>query len=356
MYLDAFGLKEYPFRLTPDSDFLFMSVAHSRAKAYMDYTIWNRDGFVVITGEVGSGKTTLLQKLLSELDETVVVAKVFQTQLDEVEFLQAVLLEFGLDPFSAKKVQLMDMLNSFLLDNFKRMKQTVLIVDDAHNLSVRVLEEIRLLSGLETRKQKLLNVILVGQPELNDRLETPGMEQLLQRIRLRYHLKALSEQETEDYIDHRTKVAGATSKIFPRETIPVIHSYTGGVPRLINTLCDTALTCAFADSQKVVTAESIRHASEELQWLPYARRLARSRAAKPAESPATQLAETERNRLVTLENRLQSLERLVPTVASIAKHLADINTTLKEIAGTVRPPENSGEEARLSQKQRVGEK
>lgn len=332
MYLKAFGLKEFPFRLTPDSDFLFMSTAHSRAKAYMDYSIWNRDGFVVITGEVGSGKTTLLQKLLSELDSNVSIAKVFQTQLDEVELLQAIALEFGLDPFSAKKVQIMDMLNSFLIENFKNMKQTVLVVDDAHNLSARVLEEIRLLSGLETRKQKLLNVILLGQPELNDRLEAPGMEQLLQRVRLRYHLKALTESEAENYIDHRMRVAGAMKKFFPHDSISLITSYTGGVPRLINTLCDTALTCAYADNQQMVTLETIAAACDELQWLPYAKRVNRARGLRPAKPAADDAAGLEHARLSVIEGKLQSLEALIPSVAAMAKHMGEISATLKQIA------------------------
>src|SRR5260370_41686633 len=195
MYLKHFGLKALPFQLTPDIAFLFMSEPHSRAKAYMDYTVWNREGFVVITGEIGCGKTTLIQKLLSELDENVVVAKVFQTQLDEVEFLQAVLVEFGLTPFNAKKVELLDMLNTFLIEQFLQGKQIVLIVDDAHNLSMKVLEEIRMLAGLETRKEKILHVILVGQPHLNEMLDHPDMEQFMQRIKLRYSIRALSKQQ-----------------------------------------------------------------------------------------------------------------------------------------------------------------
>src|SRR3989454_5054167 len=209
MYFKHFGLKAQPFQLTPDIGFLFMSEAHTRAKAYMDYTVWNREGFVVITGEIGCGKTTLIQKVLSELDENVVVAKIFQTQLDEVEFLQAMLVDFGLNPFNAKKVELLDMLNTFLLEQFVQGKQIVLIVDDAHNLSLKVLEEIRMLSGLETQKEKILHVILVGQPPLNELIESPELEQLLQRVRLRFHLKALSVEETADYIAHRLKVAGA---------------------------------------------------------------------------------------------------------------------------------------------------
>jgi len=139
MYLKHFNLTVQPFRLTPDIGFLFMSEAHTRAKSYMDYTVWNQEGFVVITGEIGSGKTTLIEKLMSELNEEILVAKVFQTQLDEVEFLQAVLVEVGVDPFDAKKVELLDMLNSFLVKQFQQHKQIVLIVDDAHNLSMKVL-------------------------------------------------------------------------------------------------------------------------------------------------------------------------------------------------------------------------
>ena len=188
MYLKHFGLKVQPFQLTPDPGFLFMSEAHARAKAYMDYSVWNREGFVVITGEIGCGKTTLIEKLLSQLDENVVVAKIFQTQLDEVEFLQAMLVDFGLNPFEAKKVELLDMLNTFLLEQFVQGKQIVLIVDDAHNLSTKVLEEIRMLAGLETRKEKILHVILVGQPQLNEILDHPDMEQLIQRVKLRYNI------------------------------------------------------------------------------------------------------------------------------------------------------------------------
>lgn len=282
MYLDFFKLREPPFQLTPDSDFLYLSEAHARAKAYMDYSIRNKDGFVVITGEVGAGKTTLIRKLLSEFDEHVVVAKIFQTQLNEVEFLQAVLVEFGLNPFNAGKVQLMDMLRDFLVDSFLKRKQLVLIVDEAQNLSPRVLEEIRMLSGLETEKQKILHVVLVGQPEMNATLDAPEMAQLLQRVRLRFHLTALSESETKDYIQHRLRVAGCNRNLFHRDTVPLIYQYTGGIPRLINTLCDTAMMCAFADDQTEIGHTTVVNAITELQWPLYARRLRspKSRSAK----------------------------------------------------------------------------
>lgn len=269
MYINHFGLSDYPFRITPDTDYLYMSAAHSRAKAYMEYAIFNREGFVVITGEIGSGKTTLIKKLLSEIDENVLVAKLFQTQLDEVELLQAILVEFGLNPFSAKKVELLNMLNQFLVNSFLDGKQILLIIDDAQNLSKRVLEEITMLSAVETQKEKILHVILVGQPELNHKLEAPDMEQLLQRVSLRYHVRPLTFEEIQGYVEHRLAVAGCKNKLFPANLYDVIHEYTGGIPRLINTLCDTVLTCAYADNLTEIGQSDLDGAIKELQWKKY---------------------------------------------------------------------------------------
>jgi len=269
MYNEYFGLRDYPFRITPDTDYLYMSSAHSRAMAYMEYAIFNREGFVVITGEIGSGKTTLVKKLLLDLDENILVAKLFQTQLDEVELLQAILVEFGLNPFSAKKVELLNMLNQFLINSHLEGKQVLLLIDDAQNLSKRVLEEITMLSSVETQKEKILHVILVGQPELNHKLEAPDMEQLLQRVSLRYHVRPLTVDEIKDYVSFRLKVAGLEKTIFSEKIYPLLFEYTGGIPRLINTLCDTALTCAYADSLKTVDALGVNSAVKELGWKKY---------------------------------------------------------------------------------------
>lgn len=270
MYLDYFGLKDFPFRITPDTDYLFLSPPHKRAKAYMEYAVFNREGFVVITGEIGAGKTTLIKKFLIELDENVLVAKIFQTQLDEIELLQAILVEFGFNPFNAKKVELLNMLNQFLVDKYLEGKQILLIIDDAQNLSKRALEEITMLSGLETQKEKILHVILVGQPELNDKLESPDMEQLLQRVSLRYHVRTLTNDETKEYIIHRLNIAGNKSKkLFNEEIYKKIYEFSGGVPRLINTLCDTALTCAFADDKKKIGSSEFTGVIDELQWTSY---------------------------------------------------------------------------------------
>jgi putative secretion ATPase (PEP-CTERM system associated) len=266
-YLEHFKLTEQPFRLTPDPDFVYWSKQHARAKAYMESTIWLADGFVVITGEIGSGKTTLLQTFLAELGDDVVYAVVSQTQLTPTQFLQAVLTEFGFKPFNQRKVELLDTLNMFLIEQYSNGKKVVLIVDEAQNLSTKVLEEIRMLSGIETHKEKVLRIILAGQPELKDTLESAGLKQLLQRVRLRFHIGPLDRNETQQYIEHRLTVGGRDSKtLFEESSFEVIHRYAGGIPRLVNTLCDTALLCAFADEKKSISGDDIMTAVTELNW------------------------------------------------------------------------------------------
>lgn len=355
MYLKHFGLTAQPFQITPDIGFLYMSEAHARAKSYMDYTVWNREGFVVITGEIGCGKTTLLQKLLADLDESVVVAKIFQTQLDEVEFLQSVLVEFGLNPFNAKKVELLDMLNSFIIEQFLQNKQVLLIVDDAHNLNSKVLEEIRMLAGLETRKEKILHVILVGQPPLRDNLDHPDMEQLAQRIKLRYHIRALTEKELADYVHFRLRTAGARNlALFPQETLPVIYKYAGGIPRLINTLCDTALTCAYADGLTNITVDVLQTALAELQWPAYSERVEKRRV-QTSRGPEGGVHAMLRQQVETLSKIAQNssgLEDLSPALTAIKKVLASIELHLRELAS--RPGSQPGSSSTPDRRQKSG--
>jgi putative secretion ATPase (PEP-CTERM system associated) len=266
-YLEHFKLQEQPFRLTPDPDFVYWSKQHARAKAYMESTIWLADGFVIITGDIGSGKTTLLQSFLTELEDDVVYAVVSQTQLTATQFLQAILTEFGFKPFNKRKVELLDMLNMFLIEQYSNGKKVVLIVDEAQNLSRKVLEEVRLLSGIETHKEKVLRIILAGQPELKGTLESPSLKQLVQRVRLRFHLGPLDRREMQEYIEHRLEIAGCEQReFFHEDTFDMIHRYTGGVPRLINTLCDSALLCAFADDKETVDLDSVMTAIAELDW------------------------------------------------------------------------------------------
>jgi type II secretory pathway predicted ATPase ExeA len=276
MYLELFKLTELPFRLSPDPSFLYLSKHHARAKAYMESTIWFTDGFVIITGEIGSGKTTLIETFLSELEKDVIVAQVNQTQVSAIEFLQSVLAQFGFQPFKMKKAELLATLNNFLIEQYANGRRVMLIVDEAQNLSNRVLEEIRMLSGIETTKEKVLRIILAGQPELNDKLNSPELIQLAQRVRLRFHLTPLSKSDTSAYIQHRLEVAGSQGRqIFTNDAVPLIFRYTGGTPRLINTLCDTAMMAAFAQDRDHVTLEDIRSAIEELQWLEFAERSVR---------------------------------------------------------------------------------
>ena len=273
MYLELFKLHELPFRLTPDPAFLYLSKHHARAKAYMESTIWFTDGFVVITGEIGSGKTTLIETFLKELEKDVVVAQINQTQVSAIEFLQSVLVQFGFQPFRMKKAELLSTLNEFLVEQYANGRRVLLIVDEAQNLSNKVLEEIRLLSGVETTKEKVLRIILAGQPELNDKLNGPMLIQLAQRIRLRFHLTPLSKTDTQLYIQHRLEVAGSQGRqIFDPETYPLIFRYTGGIPRLVNTLCDTTMMAAFAQDRDTVRVEDMKAAIEELQWVEYAER------------------------------------------------------------------------------------
>ncbi len=331
MYHSRFGFVTDPFRLSPDAKFYFPSLAHVTAKSYMDYVLWSRDSFVLITGEIGTGKTTLIQKMLEEFGHRITTAKIHQTQLNEIEFLQALLDQFGINPFqTTSKVELLSMINNYLQEKYEEGETVVLIIDEAQNLSNRVLEEIRLLSGFDSNREKILNIFLVGQPELKDKLLSPEMEQLFQRIRLRFHLKGLGFDEVRSYIRHRLAIASGIkfdllqekkpflsygvskrmqlpTDLFEDELIPTIIKYTGGIPRLINTLCDTALLVAFAQDYDVVDENVLNLALEDLQWTPYNKRK-NYRNKKVTNSSG--IDEKEGSLLVTLKGKIVSIEPL----------------------------------------------
>ena len=314
MYLEHFGLKELPFRLSPDPAFLYLSKHHARAKAYMESTIWFTDGFVVITGEVGSGKTTLIETFLSELEKDVVVAQINQTQVSVIEFLQSVLVQFGYSPFRMKKAELLATLNEFLIEQYAAGRKVLLIVDEAQNLSNRVLEEIRLLSGVETTKEKVLRIILAGQPELNEKLDSDQLVQLVQRVRLRFHLTALSPEDARHYVLHRLDVAGAQGReIFEEATHALMFRYTGGVPRLVNTLCDTALMGAFALERRMVGIKEVQAAVDELAWHEFTARTSRLRQpVTPATAPVPAAPEPLARIILASEGRRIAERELLP--------------------------------------------
>lgn len=348
MYLESFGLQEHPFRLSPDPRFLFLSKQHARARAYMESTVWFSDGFVVITGEIGAGKTTLLEQFLSELDDSVTIARLHQTQVTAIQFLQSLLVQFGVRPFNMRKAELLDALSTRLRELLKEGTRVVIVIDEAQNLDPTVLEEIRMISDIGPGAGRVVSIILAGQPELNATLDSPSLEQLSQRTRLRFHLKALTEPETGAYIQHRLEVAGATREIISSDTVPLVYRYTGGVPRLINTLCDTAMLVAFGEEKDHVGVEEVREAVRELQWTDYASRTNRLRTGggmggetvgrlviscadeDPREYPLTHgrfvIGRTEEND-IQLDSRFVSRHHAQLTVGPRSTIIEDLNST-----------------------------
>ncbi len=267
MYEEFFHLQCRPFDLTSDPKFIFMTAQHARAVANCRFALLNRDSFVIITGEIGIGKTTILNTVIEELGPEYVTAKLVHTTLSDIELLQALLSEFGMPNYTKKKVLLLDTLRSFFLEKHRAGIHVVIIVDEAQNLSSSALEELRLLSCIDTSDRRIVSIVLTGQPSLDDLLDAPGLAQLRQRARLRQRLDAMEEAETIDYIRHRLQVAGGNAdEIFEADTLPEIHRLTFGIPRLINTLCDTALTACMVDDRHKVTIEVIDNVVHELRW------------------------------------------------------------------------------------------
>ncbi|MFZ0662802.1 MAG: AAA family ATPase [Acidobacteriaceae bacterium] len=270
MYKAFYKLARNPFNLTPDPKYLVATSRHDEALATLHYGIRSHKGFVVLTGEVGTGKTLLLRCLLQLLAESedIAYAYVFNSNLSTIEFLEYVLSDFGLPAAGKNKGELLRALGQFLVSRGSKNQTTVLVIDEAHSLSEELLEEIRILSNLETTDDKLLQVVLVGQPELEQKLDSVQLRQLKQRIALRAHLDPLSIEETEEYVEHRLQVAGAeprTNSLFPTETIASIYRYSQGFPRLINTLCENALIAAYARRMESVTPEIIAEVAEEFR-------------------------------------------------------------------------------------------
>ncbi len=267
MYLKYFGFNDYPFTLSPNPEFLYLSDGHKHAKSYMDFTLYKRDSFVVITGEIGSGKTTLIENMLAQTTDKLVIARIHQTQLDEIEVLQAIAEEFGIFDPRNKKVTLLKKIKAFMLEQHLAGKHCIIVFDEAQNLSLSALEEIRLLSDIEYKYNKVVNILLVGQSQLNELIEDPDMEQLKQRIRLRFHLGKLDLDETDAYIQTRLSLAGSkNTELFSEEITSHIYQHTQGTPRRINVLCDTILTAAFSEEEKTITGSHLISALNELGW------------------------------------------------------------------------------------------
>ena len=272
MYTSFFGLNEKPFAITPDPRYLFMSERHGEALAHLVYGVTESGGFMQLTGEVGTGKTTLVRTLLqNKLPNNADVAVVLNPRLSVIEFLETICEELGiLAPEMRGSVKaLVDALNRQLLRAHAEGRRVILVVDEAQNLSRDVLEQVRLLTNLETAKQKLLQIILIGQPELRDLLAREDLRQLAQRITGRYHLEPLSRDETGQYIEHRLRVAGALGEVFDSGAKREVYRLTEGVPRLINVICDRALLGAYSKESRRVNRRLIRRAAAEIKGIPY---------------------------------------------------------------------------------------
>ena len=267
MYAAYFGLKENPFSLSPEPRYLFLSEQHRDALNCMIYGIKEKKGFVLISGDIGTGKTTICRSLINLLDDSVETALIFNTAISDLDLLETVIGEYGIAIISGSKTKknYIDVLNDFLLRNFAAGKTAVLVIDEAQNLSHGVLEQIRMLSNLETETEKLIQIILIGQPELNNTLMLPALRQLNERITVRYDLKPLSSPEVREYIQHRLIVAQGPGSIkFTKGAFNLIYTFTEGIPRRINALCDRALLIAYTKNVSKIDRKIVKLAVHDI--------------------------------------------------------------------------------------------
>ena len=269
LYLDYYALKENPFNVTSDPRFLYLSKVHKEALAHLLYGIHERKGFLEITGEVGAGKTTLCKTLINELGQTTKTAFILNPNLSETQLLEAIMEDFGLKLERRTKINLLRQLNNFLLDELRKGCNVVLILDEAQSIKPNTLEAIRLLSNLETDKEKLFQIVLVGQPELRRKLNSPSLLQLRQRIGVRFHINPLEKDEISKYIYHRLNVAGYRGDInFTEEALEKIYDYSSGIPRLINLVCDKALLCGFVAETKTIDRSILEKGIYVIEGMP----------------------------------------------------------------------------------------
>ncbi len=268
MYESFYGLSEKPFSLTPDPDFLYLSASHKKALTYLRYGIENQEGFVQLSGEIGSGKTTTLRSLLRDLDRDIRAAYIVNPRGTFRQILRTILDQLNVVPFRLdySKERLLNKFHEFLKSQEGLNHPPVLIFDEAQNLDISTLEELRMLSNYETDKKKLVQIILVGQPQLREKLDRPELIQLTQRIAVRAHLGPLTRQETAAYIEHRLRIAGADdAALFAPEACDVVQQFSGGIPRLINVACNNIMLAGYVDEKKAFSGEMARRAMDEMQ-------------------------------------------------------------------------------------------
>jgi len=342
MYERFYDLRERPFALSPDPEYLYPSRVHREALDYLRYGLESHAGFVVITGEIGSGKTTLLQTLLRGLDSQTTVGRIVNTILEPRELLETIMIDFGLDPGGRSKPLLLRDLAQYLVDQRLAGRLVLLVIDEAQNLSLGALEELRMLSNLETEKSKLLQIVLVGQPNLREKLISPELEQLRQRITVSYHLTPLDPEETANYINHRLRRAslGATLE-FPRDATDVIHARSRGIPRIVNVICDAALVFGYAEERRQIDLPLIREVLTELETTGI---LPRAASPEPVAAVAGGLASS------SVEVQMQMPPRRVEAVAAAATPVGPVAAALhaRPSVDTAVPRPNTEDARRLA--------
>lgn len=344
MYEKHFSFKCKPFELIPNPDFLFLSNTHKKAITYIDYGIKEKIGFILLTGEIGSGKTTIVRNLIKNLNGSVRLSRVNNTKVSSEQLIAMINDDFGLDVEGKSKTKLLSELNEFLINQYSDKFQPILLIDEAQNLSPDLLEEIRMLSNLETDRAKLLQIILVGQPELKKTLMMPELIQLRQRININYHIAPLTIDETERYIKHRLSVAGNPDAIeFEDTMVSRIYQFSRGIPRLVNILCDFALLAAYVDARKTVNIEIIQEVIKDLESRDYW-----------SESPehSTEEREWEEGYTELKEAASNIALRLIKLEETLRGRLPDMDAVLEKIKGLeekVAQPNEDGEIDRVSE-------
>jgi general secretion pathway protein A len=342
MYERFYDLRERPFALSPDPEYLYPSRVHREALDYLRYGLESHAGFVVITGEIGSGKTTLLQTLLRGLDSQTTVGRIVNTILEPRELLETIMIDFGLDPGGRSKPLLLRDLAQYLVDQRLAGRLVLLVIDEAQNLSLGALEELRMLSNLETEKSKLLQIVLVGQPNLREKLISPELEQLRQRITVSYHLTPLDPEETANYINHRLRRASLGAPLeFPRDATDVIHARSRGIPRIVNVICDAALVFGYAEERRQIDLPLIREVLTELETTGI---LPRAASPEPVAAVAGGLASS------SVEVQMQMPPRRVEAVAAAATPVVPLAAALdaRPSVDTAVPRPNPEDARRLA--------
>jgi general secretion pathway protein A len=316
MYEHFFELKRKPFELVPNPDFLFLGATHKKAMTYLNFVVQERSGFMLLTGEVGAGKTTLLRDFVNRLDNRTTLAKVFNTNVNFEQLLAMINDDFGLLTAGKDKVTLLKELNRFLMEEYGKGRSPILIIDEAQNLTSRVLEEVRLLSNLETQDAKLLQIILVGQPELAQTLSLAELRQLRQRVSMVCHLYPLTRQECEEYIQHRLTVAGNAQAVqFSPEAMDSIYSFSNGIPRLVNIICNLLLLTAFAEKTRAINEEMVADIIKDIQG-------------ETSDSSGNNMIEGKRALLNALESSPAEGEGRIPTAPVIKPQNSEKNIRL----------------------------